>query len=383
MKQIIISWRKQQPVHITKLNTIILAIAIAAAAPISITSKVSADQYDAQIKVLQAEISRYQAQISGLHSQTLTLQDALDILASEKAVIQNRIELSQAKYNQLQPQIDQTARQIKINRDALGVTIADMYVENKITPIEMLASSQNIGGYLDAQEYRSSVSSQLTQIIKTINKLKAELDSQQASIDRALTDSKNAREALARKEAEQQTLLAQTKGQEALYESLAATKQAENTRLVQEQIASNMSAAQQGNSQVVVGDVLGGGGYPAAWGRAPQDTVVDNWALYNRECVSYVAWKIASTGRFVPNFNGQGNANQWESYVAKYGIKSGKKPVVGSAAVLYGGAYGHVMYVESVSSDASRITVSEYNYGWSGMYSKRSISSAGLTYLYF
>lgn len=40
-------------------------------------------------------------------------------------------------------------------------------------------------------------------------------------------------------------------------------------------------------------------------------------------------------------------------------------PRAGAAAVIMGGAYGHVMYVESVNGDGT-ITVSDYNgLGWS------------------
>ncbi len=383
MKQIKTSPKKPRSKSVTKLMIVLLAVVMASVAPISIATKAFADQYDARIKALQTEISQYQAQAGALQTKAVSLQDALIRLASEKAVIQVQIDLNQAKYDQLQQQINETTAKIKINKDALGNTIADLYVDGKISPLEMIASSKNISDYLDKQEYRNSVRDQLAQTIKTIKQLKAQLDEQQTAINRTLTDGKNAREALTSKETEQQTLLTQTNGQEAAYQQLSTDKQTEADKLVQAQIASNMSAARRGNSQTLVSDVIGGGGYPSAWANAPQDTVIDNWALFNRECVSYVAWKIASTGRFVPYFNGQGNANQWESYVAGYGIKSGTTPVVGSAAVLYGGAYGHVMYVEAVSDDKSRITISEYNYGWSGMYSKRSISSAGLTYLYF
>jgi len=359
------------------------AILIASAAPIGAVTKVYADQYDDLINALQAEVNQAQAQADTLRTKAVTLNDTLKRLATEKIAIQNQIELNQAKYEQLQIKIDETTRKIKLNQDALGVIIANLYVDGKITPLEMIAGSKNISDYLDKQEYRNSIRDQLVGTIKTIDAFKAQLDEQQLSVKRTLTDSQNARKALVSKEVEQKKLLDDTKGQEAEYQKLSKDKQAETDKLIQEQIASNMSAAQNSDSQTLVSDVIGGGGYPSKWANAPQDAVVDDWALYNRECVSYVAWKLASVGKFVPYFNGQGNANQWESYVARYGIKSGTTPVVGSAAVLYGGAYGHVMYVESVSSDKSRITVSEYNYGWTGKYSKRSISSAGLTYLYF
>ena len=46
------------------------------------------------------------------------------------------------------------------------------------------------------------------------------------------------------------------------------------------------------------------------------------------------------------------------------------------------GAYGNVMYVESVNGDGT-ITVSDYNLQWDGLYRKYTRSAAGLTYIYF
>jgi surface antigen len=374
---------EKQQKHSIRVPLVALAFLVSIAAPISLGSKVFADQYDDRIKALQTEISQYQSQSQVLQTQAASLQNALSRLANEKAVIQAQVDVNQIAYDKLHQQIQDTKVQIKTNQDVLGTVLADIYIASDISPIEMVASSKNIADYLDKETYQSSVSEQLSQTIATIKTLKSSLDAKNVDIERTLTEGKNARDQLVAKEQEQQTLLAQTNGQDASYQQLAKNKQAQADTLRAEQIAANIKAAQQSNSQTLVSGVAGGGGYPGRWGNASMDTVVDNWSLYNRECVSYVAWKISTTGRFVPNFSGQGNANQWESYVKRYGISSGNDPVVGSAAVLYVGAYGHIMYVEAVSSDKSRITVSEYNYGYTGLYSKRSISSANLRYIYF
>lgn len=369
--------------RIVRATTITLAVLIMSASSVSLATNVYADQYSDRIKALHDQVLQYQAQATLLQNQASSLSDAINKITSEKAAIQAQIDIAQITYNHLQQQIDSTQIKIKENQDALGTIIANLYVDDSITPLEMLVSSKNISDYLDKQQYRNSVRDQLTSTIQSIKTLKTQLDQQKVDIEHTLTDSKNASQELISKEAEQTQLLTQTNGQETAYEQLSANKKIEEAQLVKEQIAYNMSAAQKGDSQTLVSDSASGGGYPSSWASAAQDSVIDTWSLFNRECVSYVAWKIASTGRFVPNFSGQGNANQWQTYVAQYGIKSGSTAVVGSAAVLYGGAYGHVMYVEAVSSDKTRITISEYNYNWSGLFSKRSISSAGLTYLYF
>lgn len=345
--------------------------------------KAYADQYDDKINALKNEIGQYQSQAASLQTQAATLKDAIANLDGQKVAIQKQIDTSQAQYDEMQKKINDLKVKIKTNQDYLGQIIANMYVNDRITPIEMLASSKNISDFLDKSAYNASARDKLLSTITEIKSMKADLDKQNVAIERVLVDSKNERQNLSDKEQEQQSLLAQTNGQEQAYQTMIRDKQAQTTKLIAEQVSLNQQAALRSNSQVLESGTVGGGGYPGVWANAPRDTLVDSWGLYNRECVSYTAWKVASTGRFVPNFNGYGNARQWEGYLAQYGIKAGDTPVVGSVAVLNIGTYGHTMYVEAVSDDKSRITVSEYNYNWSGLYSKRSISSAGLRYIYF
>jgi len=61
-------------------------------------------------------------------------------------------------------QIEENQRKIEENKEALGVIIADMYVDDNITPLELLASSKNIGDYVDKQAYRESIQDTLTSL---------------------------------------------------------------------------------------------------------------------------------------------------------------------------------------------------------------------------
>lgn len=366
---------------IMKASAVAVAVLMGVSTPIGLSATASADSYQDRINVLQDEIGQYQAKAGELQEKAHTLQGELERLANEKAVIQGQVDLIQAKYDKLVADIKANEEKLTKNQDVLGEIMATIYMDDKISSIELLASSKNVSDFVDKQEYRTAVQERFTSTVTEVRLLKKQLEKQRIQVDRELTNSKNAHEALAAKEAEHQTLLEQTQGEEASYQQLANERQEEADRLRAEQLDANQRAAQRAGSQTLVTGVAGGGEYPGNWANAPMDTIVDSWGLYNRECVSYAAWKVASTGRFVPHFGGMGNANQWESTVSAYGIQSGSEPRVGSVAVLYEGAYGHVMYVEEVNG--GQITISEYNYGWSGTYSKRTISSAGLTYIYF
>lgn len=374
--------------HVAKSSIVAAAVLMSASIPVAFAQNVLADKYDDQVKKLQSEADSYQQRASTLGVLASTLQAQLDTLTKQKNEIQAQINTSQAKRNKLEKDIAATEKKIAINKEALGEIVADMYVDSSISPLEMLASSKNIGDYVDKQEYRSSMQDNLNSTIKQIKSLRSQLEKQKKQVENVLRDQKSQKNALAAKEAEQAKLVSDTRGEESAYNGLVAKRNNEISSVRAQQAAAMAAAARQstGGSLNIGAGSASGGGYPAIWANAEQDTLVDNWGLYNRECVSYTAWKVASTGRYVPHFGGAGNANQWPSTTARYGIANGSTPKAGSVAIWYVGAYGHAMYVEAVNGDGT-ITVSDYNnnmdgLGW-GRYHYYTRSAAGLTYIYF
>jgi len=121
--------------------------------------------------------------------------------------------------------------------------------------------------------------------------------------------------------------------------------------------------------------------YP--WANAPfPNELPDPWGMFQRQCVSYTAWKVAQSGRHMPYWGGVGNANQWDDNARAAGIPVDTNPRVGDVAVMHIGPYGHVMYVEAVNPDGT-IRISEYNFDLQGNYSERTISPAGLVFIHF
>jgi surface antigen/cell division protein FtsB len=368
---------------VTKSVLVAAAVMMVVAAPLATMPTARADRYDDQINALKQEIGQYQAEAQRLAGEADTLQKELSKLSGEKAVIQGQIDISEAKFAQLQQQIKDTEKKIVDNQDALGETIADLYVDDTITPLEMLASSQNIGDYVDKQTYRSSIQDTLSETIETIKKLKKDLEKQKVDVERVLADQKSQREALAAKENERQSLLDQTKGQEAAYQQIAGAKSAEVQKLQEQQAAAiRARASGGGNFQQLPGDP-NKGGYPANWANAPMNAYVDNWGMYTRQCVSYAAFKVDQAYGNMPYWGGRGNANQWGSNARAAGFKVTSTPAAGTVGVLYDGPYGHVAWVEAVHGDGT-ITISQFNAGWTGDYSVWRVSSTFFQeYIYF
>jgi surface antigen len=144
------------------------------------------------------------------------------------------------------------------------------------------------------------------------------------------------------------------------------------------------------NNRYNIGDFKGSpdnGGYPDKWANARQDSMIDTWGMYNRECVSYTAFRVhqdylaGKNNRDMPYWGGHGNANQWDNNARAVGIPVDTNPTPGSIAISNAGAFGHAMYVEAVSGD--RIYVQQYNQQLNGQYSEGWRYTTGLVFLHF
>ncbi len=337
---------------------------------------VSADSFDDQINALQQQVSGYQAQAGQLRAQADDLQAQLNALDVQKQAIEAQISANELKKQQLDQQIQQTSDQIAQQKDGLGKNLRSMYVDGSITPLEMVASSKSISDFIDKQEYRNKIRDAIQESLKQIKDLQAKLTQQRQDVDHVLADQRSLQSSLADQENQKTQILAQTQGQEDAYKQMVSSNNSKINDLRSQQRAAN---ARFFGGQAGSGPDCGGG-YPAAYCDVPMDSVVDNWGMYNRECVGYTAWKVASTGHYVPY--GLGNANMWPDGARAHGIPVDSSPRAGDVAILFIGPYGHAMYVESVNGDGT-ISVSQYNADYYGHYSTARISASGLTYIHF
>lgn len=382
---------------VTKSTLVAAAVVMAVSAPVGVFQTAYADRFDDQIAALRAQMSQYQAQANALNKKANTLQAKLNQITAEKNAIAKQIELSQKQYKQLQLQIEATKKKIAETKDALGQIIADMYVDDSISPLEMLASSNNIGDYVDKQEYRSSVQDSLSTTIDEINALKKKLEKSQAEVKKVLEQQKSQKAQLSAKEAEQAQLVRETRGSEAAYKKLVRDSQSQMESAAAQQRAYYAALAAQNGGNFdsgVVGSFqyrnwsgnmgCGGGGYPYCNG--PLDYGVDPWQLYYRECVSYAAWRIERVyGRNVQPFGGYGMAYQWGQGYAK-GAYRVYDPQPGDAVVLMPisgfAPVGHLMVVEGRAS-GGWVPVSQYNFFGTGEYSTMDVSTSGVIFLRF
>jgi surface antigen len=336
---------------------------------------VKADQFDQQINALEQQNSGLQGQSDSLAATAASYQQAVDQLQSIINSLQQNIVNTQAQIDALQAQIQQAQIELDQQKQVLGQNIKTMYLEGDISTLEILASSKDLSDFVNKQEYRNSVADKVKSSVDKINSLKAQLTKQQNDQQTLLADLQKQQNQKQADENQQVQLLNMTEAQKATFDQQISANNSQIASLRAQQAALN----RQLGGVPSAGDP-GHGGYPAVWNNAPQDSMLDSWNMYNRECVSYTAWKVYQTFGINTQY-GFGNAIQWPASARAAGISTGTVPRVHSVAIWNVGAFGHAMWVEAVSGNT--IYVSQYNYDYYGHYSEMSISASGLTYIYF
>jgi surface antigen len=121
-----------------------------------------------------------------------------------------------------------------------------------------------------------------------------------------------------------------------------------------------------------------GDDYPTQWrAPVPQDSLVDSWGEYNRECTSFVAWALHSRNHFDMPFND--DAKGWGNNARDRHFAVDDTPAVGAVAWAPHG--DHVAWVAEVSGHS--VTIEEYNRNYDGVYSWRVVDSSAFQYIHF
>ena|GEM_PF-3151971 len=127
-----------------------------------------------------------------------------------------------------------------------------------------------------------------------------------------------------------------------------------------------------------------GDDYPQQYKDAPMDELVDDWSYFNRECTSFVAWRLNDQNGidFNNRFMGAswGDAYEWKQAALASDITVDDVPARGAVAWTSAGL-GHVAWVSNVSEET--VTIEEYNNpGGSGLYSVRTVPIDEFEYIH-
>lgn len=343
---------------------------------------VQADKYEEQINALNQDSSQKKAQTAQLGAEAASLSDTIAKLQAEINAMQNKINANKQRIEELKVEITKAEAELAKQRSILGETIKSMYIDGDITTIEMLASSKDLSDFFDKQQYKESVQSKVKTTVDKIQQLKLDLNTQKETVEKITAEQQKLQGQIIAQRAENDRILGLNQEQQGALNAQIKENSAKVSQLRAQQAAENAKLMRGSGARLVAGS-NGRDTYPDKWRLIPQDSVIDSWGMYNRECVSYTAWKVFESRGYMPYWGGRGNANQWDDNARAAGIPVDGSPRAGDVAVWNVGYYGHVMYVESVNPNGT-INISQYNYDFNGTYSEiYNMSPAGLVFIHF
>jgi peptidoglycan DL-endopeptidase CwlO len=386
-----------------KISLIAVGLAIVAGFSLSDNKQVAAVDYGAEIKKLQTANSANEASRQSLQSSAATLEAKIASLQTTISALEGLIVSNESLRTDINQKIVANQAEIVREQEILKVSIRDLYISDDMSMLEKMASSRNLSDYVEKEQFTISAQDAVKDSMDRISALKIEQEKQKSQVETLISDSKSMQAQVASEKQQVAELLAQNQSAQAQESAEIAANNSqitdlqrqqaeENARYLREQAALAAAARQRAassNTPVVQVQApassgiraVNGAAYP--WANAPwPNDLPDPWGMYQRQCVSYTAWKVSASGRHMPYWGGRGNANQWDDNARAAGIPTDGTPRVGDVAVRNAGTYGHVMYVEGINSDGS-INISQYNADWSGHYSTATIMPSGLVFIHF
>lgn len=356
--------------------TVFLVVFVTAGMTIAprIVPEVFADT-NSEIQRLQQENAANKNIVSQLQAEAVNYKDAIARLQSQISSVQTQIDINSAEQVRIQETIVANEKELVRQRSILGENIRVMYIEGKITTLEMLATSKNLSDFVDKEEYRTTIKNKIQATLTQINDLQNKLKEDNIRVTKLLEEQQQQRTVLAHARSEQASMLSYNQSQQGAYNQKTKDNQAKIAALIAAQRRANNSTDGGYYFLRFNGTVkdFDPSAYPyknAGFSMSTAPGCVDNdgpdrWGYCTRQCVSFAAWAVEASGRNAPLY--YGNAKQWVAAAYRNGVEVSRVPEPGDVAISTAGTWGHAMYVEKV--EASRIYVSQYNAGLDGEFS--------------
>ncbi len=198
------------------------------------TSAEVTEQLRQQMNEIQSQIDQYRANISGLQQQSKTLKGQLSILDSKIKAANLQIQQTNLSIRQIEDDIDQkdndmASGQAKIGREReiLGEYLRQLNEYDQRDFLEMILNNEKISDVFDEMNSLQEIQSQIQDSMANIQKEKIDLEQEKQELEDKREELNQLkvlqelqRRAIAVDQADIQTLLNQTKGQESNYQAL-------------------------------------------------------------------------------------------------------------------------------------------------------------------
>ena len=288
---------------------------------------------------------------------------AAEIATLEKEIgeIQARIDENQKIADGLAGEIDQTAKELLKQLEALAKLLVDIHFEEQLDAVSMLAGSKSLSDYSEKQARAETVRAQISLSANAVKHTKEDLENKKAQVDQIVADAEAQRAQIDANRKKQEQMKSQYEEDAETFDEKARAAQ----KIMAEEIAKEI-AKNNATGRVVAS---GTNSYPYQ-NRCPQE----NWYFTGRylygyggyicECTSYAGYKAYEY--YGISISSWGNAKYWGNSALAHGYTYDSRPEAHTIGFSTAGVYGHVVWIETVNSDGT-VDLSEYNNSYSSV----------------
>jgi len=190
-----------------------------------------------QIKVKQTETADLSNQVAFLDNRVAETQLQIDS-------IMINIESTDLEMKKLNLEIIDKQEQMQIERDHVGVVLKLLYKQDRASALEILLLNNSFSEFLNQAKYLEDMSSELSDSLHSLEKLKEELDTQKTSLavkatelDKLKVDMDNKKTELAVEKDNKSYILVQTQSSEQEYQNLLQQAKQEQAKAAADIVA--------------------------------------------------------------------------------------------------------------------------------------------------
>lgn len=201
-----------------------------------------------QIEELTKQAEQYKGTITQKQKQADTLKRQIDVLNSQIAQLQIRIGITdrqvistKLEITDLEEQIFDTTEEVNKQKKVIGELLSLLYERDKLSMLAVLLKSPRLSDFADESERVQSLNLKLTELLAQLKIQKETLEQDKQALDLKKTELETLNQkqigqkvALSGSKLSKDTLLVQTKGQEAKYQQLLSAVEAKKAKFFNE-----------------------------------------------------------------------------------------------------------------------------------------------------
>jgi septal ring factor EnvC (AmiA/AmiB activator) len=199
---------------------VLILVGVFVMIPVAHAQEISLEEAAKKTTSLQQQIDTNKAKLKELAEKATTLEDKVAQFNLEIDQASKQLEATDISIRELDANIFTTQVELTRQKELLRISLKALYRQGGASEFELLTSSDTFSQYVNDQEYLQRIKDGIQTSATKVIRVKQDLEIQRFTLKELYRKQEAQNKVLVVRRAEQQTLLVQTKGDEATYQKI-------------------------------------------------------------------------------------------------------------------------------------------------------------------